>query len=224
VTIHEHHLTVARTARYFTLGEPGPEAEDVWFVCHGYGQLAKHFIRHFEPIASPRRLIVAPEALSRFYLESPNTPAKDRRVGATWMTREDRLAEIEDQIAYLDALLAQTLGELSGPEPRVRVLGFSQGVATVMRWIVHGSARPHDLVLWAGSVPPELELGAHQARLAAVRLALVVGTHDEYASWAALDEQRARFESHGLPARALTFDGGHHLDADLLARLADEPA
>src|SRR5690606_573220 len=36
-TMREHHITVPRTARYHTLGRSGPELEQLWFVCHGYG-------------------------------------------------------------------------------------------------------------------------------------------------------------------------------------------
>ena len=89
--MQEHHLAVAKTARYYSLGEPGPATRQLWFVCHGYGQLAGRFLRHFEPLDDGSRVIVAPEGLSRFYLsESP----AERRVGASWMTREDRLVEI----------------------------------------------------------------------------------------------------------------------------------
>ena len=42
--MQEHHLSVERTARYYTLGSlDGPR--DVWFVCHGYGQLAARFLK-----------------------------------------------------------------------------------------------------------------------------------------------------------------------------------
>ena len=45
------------------------------------------------PLDDGSRLIVAPEALSRFYLgEVSQRPASERRVGASWMTREDRPA------------------------------------------------------------------------------------------------------------------------------------
>jgi len=68
--MREHHLIVPRSARYFTLGELGPGTRDVWFVCHGYGQLAGRFLRQFEPLMDGTRFVVAPEGLSRFYLES----------------------------------------------------------------------------------------------------------------------------------------------------------
>src|SRR5712691_3738407 len=100
--MQEYHIGVTRTARYFTLGGSPREVAEVWFVCHGYGQLAGRFLRHFEPLAGGTRLLVAPEALSRFYVEDTTVPARERKVGATWMTREDRLSEIDDYVRYLD--------------------------------------------------------------------------------------------------------------------------
>src|SRR5690606_29110285 len=104
-TMREQHTTVPRTARYYTLGRAGPELGQVWFVCHGYGQLAARFIRRFRGLDNGRRLIVAPEALSRFYVGDHGGPhGPESRVGATWMTREDRLREIDDYVRYLDLL------------------------------------------------------------------------------------------------------------------------
>src|SRR5881396_3950063 len=101
--MHEHHLSVSRTARYFTLGERSAAVEEVWFACHGYGQLGARFLEKLRVLDDGTRYLVAPEGLSRFYLsESPT----ERRVGASWMTREDRLAEIEDYVRYLDAVYA----------------------------------------------------------------------------------------------------------------------
>ena len=45
--VREHHLEVTRTARYHTLGEAGAATEQVWFVCHGYRQLAARFLIRF---------------------------------------------------------------------------------------------------------------------------------------------------------------------------------
>src|SRR5205809_2907590 len=108
--VHEHHLSVAKTARYFTLGERSGGVAQVWFVCHGYGQLAGRFLEKLRVLDDGTgRLLVAPEGLSRFYLsESP----AERRVGACWMTREDRLAEIDDYVQYLDAVYAAVFTHL----------------------------------------------------------------------------------------------------------------
>ncbi|MCY7356827.1 MAG: phospholipase, partial [Rudanella sp.] len=47
---NEHHLSVQRTARYYTLGDFTEQTTDLWFVLHGYGQLAKYFIRRFDVV------------------------------------------------------------------------------------------------------------------------------------------------------------------------------
>src|SRR5438309_1661873 len=77
--MQEHFFSTPRTARYFTLGSP-QGATDVWFVCHGYGQLASRFLERFRALESERRCILAPEGLSRFYLtENPSErPARAR--------------------------------------------------------------------------------------------------------------------------------------------------
>lgn len=224
--MREHHLPVARTARYYTLGDPRADVQEVWVVCHGYGQLAARFLRHFTPLDDGRRLIVAPEALSRFYVELGGAGGDGRRshahmpVGASWMTREDRLSEIDDYIRYLDTLAAQLFQEIPRDAVRVVVLGFSQGVATVCRWIARGSVRADRLILWGGLVPPDLDLEADGAALRAVDLVTVRGDRDTLVSATAHAEQGERLTRHGVPFRAVTYPGGHRIDADVLQQLA----
>src|SRR5207247_6761190 len=111
--VHEHHLSVAKTARYVALGERSGGVAQVWFACHGYGQLAGRFLEKLRVLDDGTRYLVAPEGLSRFYLSEHPT---ERRVGASWMTREGRLAEIEDYVRYLDALYADVCDVLE-PDP-----------------------------------------------------------------------------------------------------------
>src|SRR5437773_7755282 len=174
--MQEHILTTPRTARYFTVGSL-EEAAELWIVCHGYGQLASRFLERFGPIADDQRCVVAPEGLSRFYLTE--NPA-ERRVGARWMTKEDRLHEIDDYVRYLDALYREVLGRVEGPAARVAALGFSQGTATVGRWAALGQSRLHHVVLWGGELPPDLDLAASRDRLRDVHFTLVYGERDEY--------------------------------------------
>lgn len=206
--MQEHTLTTARTARYFTLGAP-ERATDLWFVCHGYGQLAARFLARFGPLETPQRCVVAPEGLSRFYLsESP----AERRVGASWMTREDRLHEIDDYVRYLDAVYAAVAPEQKG----VTALGFSQGTATVCRWAALGSSRIDRLILWGGEVPPDLDL----ERLRTPKLVLVYGTRDEFFTPKVVGANEARLREHGVPYEVVSFEGGHELEPATLLRLA----
>ena len=206
--MQEHFLSTPRSARYFTLGDPA-NAVDVWFVCHGYGQLAARFLERFRGIEAERRCIVAPEGLSRFYLtENPG----ERRVGASWMTREDRLHEIDDYVRYLDTLY----GALAITRANVTALGFSQGTATACRWAALGASRVDRLILWGGEVPPDLDL----QRLRVPRLELVYGTRDQFFTPKIVAANEARLREYRINYELISFDGAHEIDATTLSRVA----
>ena len=217
----EHRITTRRSARYYTLGRAGSSTREVWFVCHGYGQLAGRFLEKLRVLddGGGRRLLVAPEGLSRFYLsESP----AERRVGACWMTREDRLAEIEDYVQYLDAVYAAVFTDLDRTGVTVHALGYSQGAATVSRWAGMGAARVDRVVLWGGELPPDLDLSKEPAagRLRASRLTFVYGRSDEFITPKMVETTKQRLREHGIPYREVPFDGGHEINATVLTELA----
>ena len=209
--MEEHHITVPRTARFHTLGDAST-ARTMWIVLHGYGHLARYFLRKFEPVMEGL-FIVAPEGLSRFYLDEAHT-----RVGATWMTREDREHEIADQITYLDHLTSHCLGQLAAGTP-VCVLGFSQGVATACRWLVKGSTHPVRLVLWGGTLPPDIGTATLAKRLATCPVDIVAGEKDLLVPPTIGTQAAARFREAGVPHAVHTHPGGHDLDTLLLERL-----
>ena len=234
-----HHVEVPRTARYYTLGPGGAEARAVWIALHGYGQLAEYFARNFVPIvdgaAGGGALVVVPEALSRFYLPAaggaPGGANPAARVGATWMTREDRLNEIGDYVRYLDRVL-DAATEAAGVDlarAPLAVLGFSQGATTACRWAAHrwaahrhadGVAPATRVVLWGGGVPHDFDLaGADGDALRAARLTLVAGDADEFATAAVVAEQEARLDRAGIAFASMHFVGGHRLHAETLGQV-----
>jgi predicted esterase len=214
----EHHLQVPRTARYYQLGDLS-QARRLWLVCHGYGQLASYFIRHFRTVVEqvPGTVVVAPEGLSRFYLQG-----NGGRVGASWMTREDRLSEIEDYSAYFDQLLEQ-LRAACPAEVEVTVLGFSQGATTVSRWLLRSGFVPAHLVLWAGTFPDDVEPAAATALLTRLpRFTFVCGNSDNYLPQERVHEHLAALRQRGGRPEELWFEGNHELKPDLLRRLAQQ--
>ena len=221
--ITPHSLVVPRTARYYTLGPTHGFPRELWFVCHGYGQLAGRFLRQFAPLDDGTRLIVAPEALSRFYLDPipqrRNDPSP--RTGASWMTREDRAAEIADYVEYLQRLAMEVRHPLRGAAPRIVVLGFSQGTATVSRWLAASDQRVDQLVLWGGTLPPELDLASWSALLHGAAITLVAGDQDEFATPAAVAAEAERMSAAGVAYTLQRFRGGHAIDATALQHLAD---
>lgn len=211
----EHHIHIHKTARYFTLGNAADPAE-IWIVLHGYGQLAERFIARFAPLDDGHRLVVAPEALSRFYVAGAGGP--DSKVGASWMTREERLIEIADYLRYLDAVHDEVFARIRREAVRLHVLGFSQGTATAARWALRGKARPDRLVLWAGTLPPEDEWRAEVGRLNTLDLTFVAGEQDDWVTGnLALTE--TTLEKAGVRYQVVTFSGGHEIDRATLQAL-----
>ncbi|WP_324677707.1 phospholipase [Hymenobacter sp. GOD-10R] len=211
----ENHLIVSRSARYFQLGELSAATRRVWFVAHGYGQLAAYFIRHFAFLAEadPTLVIVAPEGLSKFYLNGTSG-----RIGATWMTREDRLTEIADYVSYLNQLATKIL-TLCPPEVAVTVLGFSQGAATVSRWLTQASFRPARLILWAGAFPPDMDVEVGTHLLHQFLVTVVCGDDDPFVSAEELKKQLTFLRSYGIEPEVIRFAGKHALHTETLRQL-----
>jgi predicted esterase len=213
-----HSVQVTRTARVATLGSPRSAA--VWWVgLHGYGQLAADFAASVEPIVAPDRCVVAPEGLSRFYVDGLDAHEK---VGASWMTREARAHEIEDYVAYLDAAVQHLRPD--GHDPSIRVLGFSQGAATASRWALLGETTVDRLVLWGGAPAHDLDLAAHADRLRALDLTMVVGTEDPHVTAERREAVRRQLARHDVPVTVHTFEGGHRLDDETLEAVVASPS
>lgn len=210
----EHRLSVPRSARYFTIGADPRTAREIWFVLHGYGQLAGRFLRHFVSLGDEQRAVVAPEGLSRFYLESD---ARDK-VGASWMTREDRLTEIDDYVHYLDVVFAAVTRERRSAGG-IHVLGFSQGTATASRWLVRGSARAERLILWGGEIPPDLDLARARERWERTTLLFVAGSGDQFITPKVLARDEQRLKDQGIAYRVERFEGGHEVLPEVLQRI-----
>lgn len=145
----EHYIDISQRVSFYTLNELTAKTKRVWLVFHGYGQLSKFFLRKFEQLDKKENLLIAPQGLSKFYLEGFTG-----RVGASWMTKEDRLTEIENQHRYVDAVLDQYSLDKSGLE--LVYFRFSQGVATMCRYAAHAQLKFSKMILWAGTFPPDL--------------------------------------------------------------------
>lgn len=206
-----NHLFTRRTARYYTLGNT-VNPKKVWVVLHGYAYLAANFIKEFEQYGSDDTLIIAPEALSRFYAKGMGGDG-----AASWMTREDRLADISDNVTYLDTLYSEVIEPLGDVE--LNGLGFSQGVATLTRWAVMGVARFNQLIFWAGDIPNDVNPESFANLSTQTKLTLVYGTEDTLIPTGYVDQLQAMMDSWGVTFERKTFVGKHEMNQQLLAEI-----
>ncbi|WNJ18553.1 phospholipase [Pontibacter sp. G13] len=208
------HIKTTRRARVAKLGVWGRHTKHIWIVLHGYRQLVPHFIRKFRDLASEEIGIIAPEGLSRFYLDGYYG-----RVGASWMTKEDRLIEIEDQIDYLDQVILHVRELAMNPDLKIHMLGFSQGIATLWRWLLNTELKVHSAVFWTGRIPDE---GRDEMRelLAGMDMAYVYATDDQFVP-TSFGEQQGEGLLQDFPhLKVFRFDGKHDIHAETLLQVS----
>ena len=66
------------------------------------GYLSTYFINYFKQLDPETNYIVAPQAPSKYYQGSDF-----KHVGASWLTRVDTVAETENVLAYVDAVVVE---------------------------------------------------------------------------------------------------------------------
>lgn len=201
----EQHLTSTKTFRYFTYGDID-KATKLIFVLHGYGQLAEFFIRKFHFLEEDY-LIVAPEGMHRFYLKGASG-----RVGASWMTKEDRDSDINDNQIYLDKLY-DTITNLKDFE-NISLLGFSQGGATAARWFNSTKRKIDAFISWASVYPPDLSI---EKNTSSKNNYFAIGKKDEYFTEDSLNKEVKFYES--MNFKTFTFEGTHNIDSTTLNKI-----
>ena len=202
--INKHTIKVEQTARWFHIGEDHSSASTIVIVLHGYGQHPAYMLESLKPLERLGLSILAPEGLSRFYIKGT-----DGRVGASWMTRDERLSDIEDHINYLnhwwDALNTK-------PDAKIIVVGFSQGVATASRWLASGF-QANSVILHSGTIPTEWqEKPGFSQKIS--NWILIRGLDDSIYPKTAHELAATKFKSWSLNFVSLHVKGEHAIKAD----------
>jgi predicted esterase len=208
----QHELKFSYQARYYKLGELNQYTKEIWWVFHGYGQLAQFFIQKFKALKEHNICVLAPEGLSLFYLSGNNG-----RVGASWMTRENRQMAIENYIAYLDAIV-----NIESPSQDIRstLFGFSQGAATATRWALKGKIKFERLILWAGLFPPDIDFTEGSELLSHKKIIEVLGKQDPFITPEKVAEMMLLNQKLKITPTVIEFDGKHEISEEVLRKIA----
>ena len=204
-----HHLKTARTARLIQNGNLNQKTKLVWIAAHGYGMDVERFCKWFHDLPEPHA-VLCPEGLSRFYWGGFSG-----RPAASWMTSTERLTEIEDFCNWMDKVYA--FAKTEAPNAQIVCLGFSQGSATIMRWLQARYKPVWRIVLWSGAPPEDIIYDTHN--FSKEKLISYWGDTDELASW---ETAAQRFDEVDLPFQRRSFEGGHRIEASPLLALGEE--
>lgn len=143
--MQKYSLVTKRTAHYYTLNQ-AEDCDTILLAIHGYAELGEEFIQNFKGLINGPIHVVCPEALSMFY-------GRERTPVSSWMTSQHREDEIKDYVNYLNQLaMSLEIKKFN----KVKLLGFSQGVSTLLRWFWQSGIEA-ELHLCCGSIPPELQ-------------------------------------------------------------------
>ncbi len=207
----ENHIKVTRTARFYTLGEINSDTTRVWVVLHGHKMLAGNFIKTFDELAEGGDYVIAPEALSRLYVKGDSGD-----VGANWMTKEDRENEISDYVNYLDELFEKEIAWFKKDFPiEVSAIGFSQGAATLSRWLALGHSKVDKAIFWCGNLANDVDYSKSE-QFKNTSIYLVFGSNDKYYPADFYKTQVGLLQKHGIEPKYHVFDGGHEISVKVM--------
>ncbi|MCF8262563.1 MAG: hypothetical protein K9J12_17435 [Melioribacteraceae bacterium] len=192
------------------MGEINTNTQNVWYLFHGYGQLAKYFLNNFKTFHDKHTILIAPEGLHRFYLNGFSG-----RVGASWMTKEERETDIRNQINYLNSL-HEKISKIAPENANYHILGFSQGVATAGRWLANSELKIKSFVQYAGGFPNDIDNIKIDAKLNNVKYLICLGNEDEFINQESLRKEEKFLSDFNPNLEIIIFDGGHEIKKETL--------
>lgn len=209
----EKSVAYTITNSYSTLNELTEKTKRVWMVFHGMGHLSTYFIRYFNELPSEENYIIAPQAQSKYYLDSSYS-----RVGASWLTKNNTGEGIENVLHYIDTVFKM---EEVPEQCELIVLGFSQGVSIATRWIAKRKLICNHLVLYAGSLPNELNhKDFSHLQSDVTKVTYILGNKDPFLSSDRKKIEVTKIENifHGK-ANGIYFEGGHEVKKEIINSL-----
>ncbi|MCF4102614.1 esterase [Gillisia sp. M10.2A] len=196
---------------YSTLNDFTSKTKNVWIVCHGIGYLSRYFLKYFNELDPDENYIIAPQAQSKYYLNGKYT-----HVGASWLTKENTEAEIDNVLNYLEQVYEE---EQLQDAPNLIIFGYSQGVSVAARWVARNKIECSQLILHSGRIPSEL-LPEDFEFLKATLFTFIYGTKDEYLKDGLIKVEEIRL--HKLfpeNLQIIPFEGGHEVNKSLIGQL-----
>ena len=164
------------------------------FSFHGYGEDALTNMTALQRIPSASEwLLVAVQALHPFY-------AKNERIVASWMTRQDRELAIADNVRYVAGVVEAVSHEFGPKTSPIVFAGFSQGVAMAYRAAARIPAA--GIIALAGDVPPDVTQPLPEVLIGR-------GTADNWYTDEKMAADVARLKGLARNVETCVFEGGH---------------
>lgn len=123
------------------------------------------------------------KAASNYWLISPRGPIRTSTTGFGWLPIDsNRHAEYSNYVPVVDDLdrqLTNWLAFLKIHASNIDLMGFSQGGAIALSYLIHHPDRIQRAACLAGFLPPGAESALDQARLIGKKVLIAHGANDE---------------------------------------------
>lgn len=209
----QKEVSYKSTNTYRTLNSLTEKTKNVWIVFHGMGYLSKYFINYFSELNAEENYVIAPQAPSKYYQDKAF-----KHVGASWLTRENTLAETQNILNYVDAVFEK---EIFGTLPNLFVLGYSQGVSIATRWVASRKIQCEKLILHSGGIPKELQPSDFEFLNPSAEVIYIYGNKDQYITEARKTEEQLKgSEIFQNRLNIQVFDGIHEVSREFLLKIS----
>ncbi|GAA4278861.1 alpha/beta hydrolase [Aquimarina mytili] len=202
----EKKVSYQTTNSYSTLNQLTDKTKNVWLVFHGIGYLSRYFIRLFENMNKEENYFIAPQAPSKYYKGEDY-----RRVGSSWLTKENTTAETENVLRYVDAIVEN---EKILKQTNFIVLGYSQGVSIASRWIASRKIKCNAYIMISGGFPKELHKEDFDFLTHTTKITHIVGAEDPYFEIEKVEAEKERVKQILPQIQFKTHPGGHELNLE----------
>src|SRR5690606_3201577 len=209
----EKEASYRATNTYSTLNTLTEKTKNICVVFHGMGYLSKYFIKYFSEMDAEENYIIAPQAPSKYY-QGKNF----KHVGASWLTRENTIADTHNILNYVDAVVEKELPDFKA---NLIVLGYSQGVSIATRWVASRNIQCDKLILHSGGIPSKLKNQDFEFLKSSAQVIYLYRNKDEYITEARETEEKLKcsklFQSR---LKIEVFEGIHEVNTAILLKLS----
>jgi len=195
------------TNTYDTLNTLNDNTQNVWIVFHGIGYLSRFFISYFSSLNAEENYIICPQAPAKYYKDT-----NYRKVGASWLTKENTIIDTENVLNYIDAIIET---EKIPKNINIIVLGYSQGVSIASRWLAKRKHVCNKLILISGVFPKEI-CSEDFEHLPNLKVSHTVGSNDPIFEKTNVKKQENHMLTIFPKIEYINHNGGHKMDVKLL--------
>lgn len=208
-------IAVETSGHYFTNGALTKKTKHIWIALHGYGQTGEYMKEKLSFLDPSDHFVICPEALNSFYWHANNEPV------ACWMTKRHRYDEISTFVSFLDKLYDRYCRHVDH-KVQIHMIGFSQGCATLWRWIYASKPRFNTLINWAGWIPEDIGYLHLQDYLKDKSIYLHYGDNDKFITEEQVKGLMELISNNKLDVTSSVFNGKHHIPKDEIERYVSE--